>query len=231
MNPAEKTGNGEPQRSVPAESLPPPDQTTARRIRAALISLVVERGYPAITLQDLLDRAQVEPATFYHYHQNLDQCFTEIWEEIKDEIVERTAVAFLSAPNWRDGMRAAAWALCRWLQEDHGRAQIFMIELNFANEIVLASRDVVLHNYAELIHLGNEERQQSSLPRVLADGVIGSIWERISTTVNAGDFEALPDLVPQMMYVTVMPYLGVEAAEEELRRGPADTSRYQRGEI
>ena len=33
------------------------------------------------------------------------------------------------------------------------------------------------------------------------------------------------------MYIAVLPYLGLEAAEQELRRGPDDRARFERGEL
>jgi hypothetical protein len=45
--------------------------------------------------------------------------------------------------------------------------------------------------------------------------------------VSDGDLERMPELVPQLMYIAVLPYQGAEAAEAELRRGPADLARYR----
>lgn len=44
-------------------------ERTRRELRAALVALILEKGYDAVTIQDILDRADVGRSTFYaHYH-------------------------------------------------------------------------------------------------------------------------------------------------------------------
>jgi hypothetical protein len=66
-----------------------------------------------------------------------------------------------------------------------------------------------------------------SIPRSEAEAVVGAIYEGLLGVVSEGDLERLTEHVPQLMYIAVLPYLGVEAAEEELRRGPDDLARYR----
>lgn len=48
-------------------------QRTQQALREALVSLIVERGYEGVTVQDILDRANVGRATFYaHYYDKED---------------------------------------------------------------------------------------------------------------------------------------------------------------
>jgi AcrR family transcriptional regulator len=202
------------------------------RIRSALVAVVAERGYAGTTLDPVLERAGVDSGTFEDCFSSLDECFAEVWEECQGEVVERTSTAFLAAGDWRRGMRAAAWQLCRWADENRERAQILFVELSYANELVRASRDRTFRVYADLIHAGRFEREQTAdVPRATAEAVMGAIWERLVITVRAGTFDRLPTQVPEMMYLLVLPFLGPEAAREELRRRPEDIARYRRGEI
>lgn len=48
-------------------------QRTEHQLREALISLILEKGYDAITVQDILDRANMGRSTFYaHYRDKED---------------------------------------------------------------------------------------------------------------------------------------------------------------
>lgn len=50
---------------------------TKRRLKAALLELIAERGYDAITIRDLTDRADVGRSTFYsHYDSKEDLLFS-----------------------------------------------------------------------------------------------------------------------------------------------------------
>lgn len=200
-------------------------------LHRALVAIVVERGHDGATLDLLLERAGLDQAAFARHYPSLDACFTEVWEGLTQQFLECTGGAYAAAGDWREGLRAAAWAYCRFLSDDRDRAR-FLIDVTFANEMVHASRDFVMDAYTELIHLGRQEREQAAeVPRAVAEGIVGAIWEWVATSVKEDAFDVMPTQVPKMMYLTVLPYLGPEAAREELRRGPADLARYERGEL
>lgn len=59
-------------------------QKTRRLLKDALISLVLEKGFEAVTIQEILDRANVGRSTFYMHFENkqalLHNCFDEFNE-------------------------------------------------------------------------------------------------------------------------------------------------------
>jgi AcrR family transcriptional regulator len=199
--------------------------------RSALVALVAERGYSETSLEAVLDEAGLGHPAFERHYPDLEACFTDVWEGYKEEFLRVTGEAFASVEGWRDGMRAAAWAFCRFLQEDPDRARFFLVDFHFAGEAVRASRDLVMARYAELIHQGNESRSGPHVPVAQAEAVIGAIWDGAVTHIRNDRLDIFPELIPQAMYLTVYPYLGLEAAQEELRRGPKDIARYRQGEI
>jgi AcrR family transcriptional regulator len=206
--------------------------TQRLRIRRALIDLVAERGYGQTGLSAVLERAAIDRAAFERHYPQLQDCFVEIWEDYKRQFLSRTGEAFEAADSWRARMRAAAWAYCRFLLEDRDRARLFLVDFHDGGEAVQASRDVVIDRYADLIDAGNAERppEIDVVPKAQAEAIVGASWEAALGRVRAGAFDELPEAIPQAMYFTVLPYLGAGAAEEELRRGPADIAAYQRGE-
>jgi AcrR family transcriptional regulator len=57
-------------------------QKTLRLLKEALITLISEKGYDAVTVQDILDRANVGRSTFYIHFENkqalLHSCFDDL---------------------------------------------------------------------------------------------------------------------------------------------------------
>ena len=52
-------------------------QRTRQLLRNALVSLILEKGYQKITVQDIIDRANVGRSTFYsHFHDKQDLLFS-----------------------------------------------------------------------------------------------------------------------------------------------------------
>lgn len=59
---------------------------TRRLLADALISLILEKGYDAITVQDITDRADVGRATFYRHYRDKDELLTAKLEKVIDEL-------------------------------------------------------------------------------------------------------------------------------------------------
>lgn len=79
--------------SIPASPPSParrPDcrvRRTHRRLRDALIELILEQGYDTITIQAIADRADVSRATFYLHYKDKDELLANSLEEMFDELV------------------------------------------------------------------------------------------------------------------------------------------------
>jgi AcrR family transcriptional regulator len=63
---------------------------TRRNLTDALIGLIVERGYQAITVQDILDRADVGRSTFYAHFRDKEalllSCFDDLREDLRRDL-------------------------------------------------------------------------------------------------------------------------------------------------
>ena len=57
-------------------------QRTRELLQTALIDLIGERGYDAITIQDIVDRANVGRTTFYLHYNSKDELFVSCHEAI-----------------------------------------------------------------------------------------------------------------------------------------------------
>jgi AcrR family transcriptional regulator len=56
---------------------------TRRLMHEALMSLIVEKGYEAITVQDILDRADVGRSTFYAHYRDKDELLLSSFEYLR----------------------------------------------------------------------------------------------------------------------------------------------------
>jgi AcrR family transcriptional regulator len=64
---------------------------TRRLLRGALLALVAEKGYDRVTVQDVLDRADVGRATFYAHFRDKDDLLISGFDELREAI--RSAMA------------------------------------------------------------------------------------------------------------------------------------------
>jgi AcrR family transcriptional regulator len=62
---------------------------TRAALRSAFVSLVLERGYDAVTVEDLAERADVARATFYAHFSDKEELLTTMFEEMTSEVTQR----------------------------------------------------------------------------------------------------------------------------------------------
>ncbi|MGW6054788.1 TetR/AcrR family transcriptional regulator [Streptomyces sp. NPDC055189] len=84
------------------------DRRTRRSRRAlgsALVELVLERGFTALTVEDITERADVARATFYAHFKDKEGLFARVTSDLLDELAERlrpamadSAVGFTGKP-------------------------------------------------------------------------------------------------------------------------------------
>jgi AcrR family transcriptional regulator len=64
-----------------------------RALGAALVELVLERGFTALTVEDITDRADVARATFYAHFRDKEDLFARVTDDLLAGLAERLAPA------------------------------------------------------------------------------------------------------------------------------------------
>lgn len=192
------------------------------RLREALLDLCFEQGIRSTTLDQLLDRADVGAAAFAGEFAGLEDCFCQIYAEERDRMLAEIARA-TAAGAWRDRLRAAAYALLRSLNRDRRVAHLVMSEVRCAGERAQILMEEGIEATFELLDQGRGELEDpATISQSTAESIGGGIFGQIYVAVER-DFPLREEVVPQMLYAAVLPYLGPVAAAEELRIPPPPT--------
>jgi AcrR family transcriptional regulator len=199
------------------------------RIVEALIEVAAEHGYLDTSIEMILERAGLDRGTFDRHFRGKYDCFLTAWQEINEECMEEMLHAYNSAMDWPDRLRAVAEGTIGSLYNDPSRAT-FGVEVLAAGDAARARRDMTMRVITSLIDAGRQEMEDpDSVPRTTAEALAGAAYGQIYSKVVRGAHAELPNLIPQLMATAVMPYLGIEASLEELRRGDgAPPGRYRR---
>jgi AcrR family transcriptional regulator len=59
---------------------------TRRILREALVSLILDKGYERVTVQDILDRADVGRSTFYAHHRDKDALLVSWFDDMSEDL-------------------------------------------------------------------------------------------------------------------------------------------------
>jgi AcrR family transcriptional regulator len=191
------------------------------RLREALLDLCAEAGYQQLELGDLLERAGIGEDGFRRRYADLDALFAAVLGEIYDEFFARAQAAVEGVVGWRERMRITAYVLLRFLRADERVARLAAVEVQYAGEGAQRLFQQTFSRLVELIDEGSEEAGGPESPSLAtAIGVGGVVFARVQEAVSKGELELGEEEIPELMYAAVFPYLGAEAAEEELRVSP-----------
>lgn len=197
-----------------------------KRIRRALLELVEERGYEAVTVPDIVERAGVAQADFDRCFAGKEALCVTVFEDVAGVAEVEVMAAFEAHEAWRDSLRASAYAMVRFMRDNPREVGFGALHILAAGDLAQVYREQQLQRWVELIDLGRQELDDpDSMGRAVAEGVLGSIHGRLLKELADGKGTgSLEEFVPDLMYMAVRPYLGHETAREELEIPPPPES-------
>jgi AcrR family transcriptional regulator len=192
------------------------------RLRKALIELCFERGFDALTPAQLLERAEVDGTTFERRFGDLETLFFEVYLGELERFKALMLEARSGEADWRTRIRASAYALYGFLADDERVTNFVAVEVRRGGERARLLFEAEITALVDLIDEGRQELEDpESVSRSTAESVAGGIFNQIYAIAGPGGSKPpAPKVIQQLMYAVVLPYLGPEAAQEELEIEP-----------
>ncbi|HET6997285.1 MAG TPA: TetR/AcrR family transcriptional regulator [Solirubrobacterales bacterium] len=188
-------------------------QNQRERIITALVDTVAERGYNATTVAHITKAASVSRRTFYEHFADKEACFLAAYEMVADHIRESMQVAAEAFEDWPQKVRAALATMLRFLAGEPELARVCMIEPTAAGGEIAAKHRQSMQGFVEILKAGRPEHSgERPLPEATEATLVGGIVSLIVREINAGRTEQLEDLLPDLVELTLAPYLGAEEA-------------------
>jgi AcrR family transcriptional regulator len=187
------------------------------RLLAAMIEVVTELGYNALTVQNVLTRAGISRPTFYEQFTDKEDCFLAAFDAAANRMRARVEAAVAEAgPGWREQLRTGIAELLRFIDDEPAEARTVIVEARASSATGLRRRDELLDRFAACID--NLVREDLATPpsAIAAAGVVGGIESVLYARIQKGETEDLEALLPSLMYFAVLAYAGREAAAAEL---------------
>jgi AcrR family transcriptional regulator len=187
----------------------------------AMVRVAAAKGYEATTVTEVVEVAQVSRATFDAMFADKKSCFLEAYDAIIDVLVAHVSTAFESTVGqpWPDRVGAFLRALTDLLASESDIARMAMVEVTAVGEDARIRYRAALGRFTYFLEEGrNASPQGQELPADTAGFAIGGATSMIFDEVRAGRGPELRQLLPDLLFAVLMPYLGPEAAEAEMRR-------------
>jgi len=182
----------------------------AERILRALASVVAEKGYPAMTVNDVASRASISLSTFYSHFADKEEAMLAAVDSGSAQMLATTLPAFRRASDWPHAVRGAFGAMSAFCAAEPEYTRLGAIEVYAAGRRVLEKRDEVITGMEMLLAPGYELDPEVS--PIAAEAIGGAIYSMIYEQVRKGSIEHLQEIAPLATYMALAPFIGAEEA-------------------
>ena len=172
-------------------------------------------------MADVVEAAQVSRETFDKMFADKEACFLEAYDAVIDVLVAHVSTAFESTVGqpWPDRIAAALRALTDLLATESEIARMAMVEMTAVGEDARIRYRAALGRFTYFLEEGRSASAQGEeLPADTARFAIGGATSMIFDEVRAGRGPELRQLLPDLLFAVLMPYVGPAVAEREMRR-------------
>jgi AcrR family transcriptional regulator len=186
-----------------------------------MIRIAAAKGYEMTTIADVTEAAMVGRETFDGMFASREACFLEAYDAVIDVLVAHVSTAFESTAGqpWPERMAAALRALVDLLATEHDIARMAMVEVTAVGEDARIRYRAALGRFTTFLEEGRSASpQRDELPADTARFAIGGATSMIFNEIRAGRGPELRRILPDLLFAVLMPYIGPEAAENEMRR-------------
>jgi AcrR family transcriptional regulator len=191
------------------------------RLLEAMLRVAAAKGYEATTVDDVIEVAGVSRKTFDEMFEDKSSCFLEAYDAVFDVLVAHVTSAFEEAAGdpWPERINSGLSAFVGLLSVEAGIARLSMVEVTAAGDDARARYRAALARFTPFLEEGRDYASQGEeLPADTARFAIGGATSMIFDEIRAGRGPELRRILPDLVFAVLMPYLGPEEAEDEMRR-------------
>jgi len=185
------------------------------RLLNGVVEAVAEHGYNETTIGRITEAAKISRRTFYEYFSSKEECFLAAYEMIDAHVRGAMLAAGEPTDPWPAQVRDRLAALLDVLSRDLAVTRFFLVEpLAAGGEMAARYRDAMqllaetIRPKSDLSDMAVEVRDQA---------LMGGIATLITRRLNAGGIVQLDELLPDLVELTLAPYLGRDEAHRFAR--------------
>jgi AcrR family transcriptional regulator len=185
-----------------------------------MLEAVGTNGYEQTTVQDAIKGAGLYRQAFYDNFEGKEDCYLQALEAGSAwvELAMREAAA--GETTWRERLRGALSGLLRFLDQQPEVGRALLVEVHAAGPAAVERRTEAMERAAMLMDLAREE-SAAAAPAISAEAVVAGTLAVLHTRLATGQDTGFALLLPELMYLAVLPYFGADAAADEMRAEPA----------
>lgn len=188
------------------------------RMLLAVAEAVAEQGYAPTTVADIIARARLSRRTFYEHFADKEECFLAAYDTVVEQLLAAVGQAYDQADGWPQKVHDGLETFLAYLAAEPAFARMCIVEVVAAGAEARSRRDAAMRVFVGYLEPGRDEAPRGVVvPALAADVVVGGIYEIIYSRLQRNAADELVEMLPELLYCALVPYIGHRAAERAVR--------------
>lgn len=183
-----------------------------------MLEAVGAEGYALASVRSVLSRTDLYRQAFYDHFADKQDCYLQAYDHGVERIETRVRAAAEGASSWRAALRTGLRALLDFLEAEPDVGRALLVEVHAAGPEALAKRDAAVRRFGAYLDQARSDGA-SAAPAIAAEAVAAGIHSVLHARLAAHEDDGISRLLPEFMYIAVLPYFGAEAASAEMNGG------------
>jgi AcrR family transcriptional regulator len=181
-----------------------------------MLEAVGKQGYERASVRSVLDQTGLYRQAFYDNFEDKEDCYLQAYDAGTERVEGLMRLAAAGERTWLAKLRAGLIAGLEFLEAEPDVGRALVVEVHAAGPHALAKRAATMERAAAYLDRGRESGETSA-PRIAPEAVAAGIHTVIHSRLAAREDGHFRQLLPEFIYVAVLPYFGAEAASEEMQ--------------
>ncbi|MFL5819012.1 MAG: TetR/AcrR family transcriptional regulator [Conexibacter sp.] len=184
------------------------------RMLLAVAEAVAEQGFVTTTVADIIARARLSRRTFYEHFADKEECFLAAYDTVVEQLLAAVGQAYEQADGWPQKVHDGLETFLAYLAAEPAFARMCIVEVVAAGPEARSRRDAAMRVFIDFLEPGRMEAPKGIVvPALAADVVVGGIYEIIYSRLQRNAADELVEMLPELLYCALVPYIGHRAAE------------------
>lgn len=179
-----------------------------------MVGVTAAKGYEATTVSDVLEQAGVGRESFYELFADKRDCMLAAHANLVDELEGRVRAAYLGAGPWPQRVRAAVAVALEFFAERPAVARFMLVELFAVGAPARERFQEGFNRFVALLDEGLDVGGSNGAPVRPTSLAVGAVAARAYEEVLVGRAAELPQLLPDLTYELLVPFVGEAKARE-----------------
>ena len=187
-------------------------------ILAAMIHVVGRKGYEETSVADVIEEAGASRTTFYKHFEDKGKCFLAAYDMLVERVFSEVAAKCDPTEPWLQRVEKGLKTIVELFALDPELARTAVVEVAAAGADARRRHWDAVVRFSRYLEDGRQLSVSDELPESISLLAAGAVSGLIFDELLAGRAERLPELLPDLVFAMLVPYVGPSAAAEEMRR-------------